>query len=76
MYYQKIVTFELLVSCLEMISENYRSAKKKKKKKKWKQSTLTKVSKLYIVKDICQYLPHFGENETCPFHWDFINCNN
>ena len=33
MYYQKIVTFELLVSCLEMISENYRSAKKKKKKK-------------------------------------------
>ena len=32
MYYQKIVTFELLVSCLEMISENYRSAKKKKKK--------------------------------------------
>ena len=34
MYYQKIVTFELLVSCLEMISENYRSAKKKKKKKK------------------------------------------
>ena len=33
MYYQKIVTFELLVNCLEMISENYRSAKKKKKKK-------------------------------------------
>ena len=36
MYYQKIVTFELLVSCLEMISENYRSAKKKKKKKRKK----------------------------------------
>ena len=33
MYYQKIVTFELLVSCLEMISENYTIAKKKKKKK-------------------------------------------
>ena len=33
MYYQKIVTFELIVCCLDMISENYRSAKKKKKKK-------------------------------------------
>ena len=33
MYYQKIVTFELLVSCLEMITQNNRSAKKKKKKK-------------------------------------------
>ena len=38
MYYQKIVTFELLVNCLEMISENYRSAKKKKKKKKKKKN--------------------------------------
>ena len=38
MYYQKIVTFELLVNCLEMISENYRSAKKKKKKKKKNQN--------------------------------------
>ena len=44
MYYQKIVTFELLVSCLEMISENYRSAKKKKKKKNEKKPLSQKLA--------------------------------